>query len=191
MGSLLAKLVGESFSSENRTIFEQVQFDKQSPWKWKILQLAAISCLVAAWHFAVSGNDQTIVPSPGSCLTALREMAAQGVLWTACLTSLQRVLVGFALAVLAGAAMGITMGLVPALRKCLSPFFELLRPIPPIAWIPLTVALLGIGNASAYFIIFIGAFFPIFTNTVLGVTNVERAYLEVVANACRLLRLPA
>jgi len=106
-------------------------------------------------------------------------MAQQGVLWTACITSLQRVLVGFAFATVVGVFAGLTIGLVPPLRRSLSPFFELLRPIPPIAWIPIAVSLLGIGNASAYFIIFIGAFFPILTNMVLGVTTVERAYLDV------------
>ena len=138
-----------------------------------------IAALIAVWHFAVAGNEQGLIPTPKSCLVALGEMAQQGVLWTACLTSLQRVLIGFVLAVATGVFVGLALGLVPALRRSSTPFFELLRPIPPIAWIPIAVSLLGIGNASAYFIIFIGAFFPILTNVVLGVTTVERAYLDV------------
>ena len=155
------------------------RFNILSGLKWRALQLGVIAALIAVWHFAVAGNEQGLIPSPKSCLVALGEMAQQGVLWTACLTSLQRVLIGFALAAVAGVFMGLAIGLVPVLRRSLTPFFELLRPIPPIAWIPIGVSLLGIGNASAYFIIFIGAFFPILTNMVLGVTTVERAYLDV------------
>ncbi len=147
--------------------------------KWRVYQFGVVAAMIAAWHFTVSGHDQPLIPSPKSCLIALDEMVRQGVLWTACLTSLQRVLIGFFLAVVAGVFVGLTIGLVPALRRSITPFFELLRPIPPIAWIPIAVSLLGIGNPSAYFIIFIGAFFPILTNMVLGVTTVERAYLEV------------
>ena len=114
-----------------------------------------------------------------SCLTALRELTTEGTLWIACGASLQRVLVGFLLALLGGLATGITLGLLPPLRRALTPFFEILRPVPPIAWIPIAVALFGIGNASAYFIIFVGAFFPVLTNVVLGMSTVEKSYLDV------------
>jgi ABC-type nitrate/sulfonate/bicarbonate transport system ATPase subunit/ABC-type nitrate/sulfonate/bicarbonate transport system permease component len=147
--------------------------------KWRILQVSLLLAFLAMWQLAAMRHEQSLIPSPRSCLAALQEMAQQGVLLTACVTSLQRVVVGFALAVVAGVIVGVTIGLVPVLQKSVSPFFELLRPIPPIAWIPITVSVLGIGDASAYFIIFIGAFFPILTNMVLGVTTIERAYLDV------------
>ncbi|PIP86723.1 nitrate ABC transporter permease, partial [Candidatus Campbellbacteria bacterium CG22_combo_CG10-13_8_21_14_all_43_18] len=60
--------------------------------------------------------------------------------------------------------------------RLISPILELLRPIPPIAWIPLAILWFGIGNNPAYFLVFLGAFFPIFSNTYLGVSSVEETY---------------
>ena len=72
----------------------------------------------------------------------------------------------------------ILFGLVPFLHTSFVGVIELLRPIPPIAWIPIAVALLGIGDPSAWFVIFVGAFFPILTNAQFGVRNVEKVHLE-------------
>lgn len=58
------------------------------------------------------------------------------------------------------------------------PVLELLRPIPPIAWIPLSIAIFGIGDMSAFFVIFVGAFFPVFTSTAFGIRSVPTGYLD-------------
>lgn len=148
-------------------------------WIWRALQVCFVGGFLLLWQFAVASAKQTLVPSPKSCIIALKEMAADGSLWTACATSLQRVLIGFVIAFVAAVIVGVSVGLLPFLRRTLTPIFEVLRPIPPIAWIPIGVSILGIGDASAYFIIFIGAFFPVFTNVVLGVSTVDPGYLEV------------
>lgn len=147
--------------------------------KLRILQLGVFAALLVAWHFFAADDGKTIIPSPVSCLAAFRESVLDGTLWSASSASLQRVIVGFTFALLGGLAVGIAIALLPPLRIVLTPFFEILRPIPPIAWIPLAVALLGIGNASAYLIIFVGAFFPVLTNVVLGMSTVEKSYLDV------------
>jgi sulfonate transport system permease protein len=87
--------------------------------------------------------------------------------------SLLRVVMGFSL----GAAVGITLGIVSGwyrkLGNVLRTPIEILRPIPPLAWIPLAIIWLGLGESSKVLIIFLGAFFPIFTNTYTGMITIE------------------
>lgn len=93
--------------------------------------------------------------------------------------SLQRVLIGFLIASLAGIFLAILLGYYKNMGRLIKPVIELLRPIPPIAWIPIAILLFGLGDRSAYFIVFLGAFFPIFTNTYFGVTSLPKIYKNV------------
>lgn len=95
--------------------------------------------------------------------------------------SLARILVGFSLA----GVVGILLGLFLASNKQfdeLKNVIELLRPIPPIAWIPIAIIMFGLGNMSAYFIVFLGAFFPIFTNTYFGASSMPLLYKRITAS---------
>lgn len=92
--------------------------------------------------------------------------------------SLQRVLVGFLFATILGVSFGILIGYNKYLHG-LKFYIELLRPIPPIAWIPIAIMIFGLGDRSAYFIVFLGAFFPIFTNTYFGVISLPTIYRNV------------
>lgn len=93
--------------------------------------------------------------------------------------SLQRVLIGFLIASLAGISLAILLGYYKNMGHIIEPIIELFRPIPPIAWIPIAILLFGLGDRSAYFIVFLGAFFPIFTNTYFGVTSLPKIYKNV------------
>lgn len=92
--------------------------------------------------------------------------------------SFQRVLVGFLIATVLGIFLGILIGYNKHLQN-FKFYIELLRPIPPIAWIPIAIMIFGLGNTSAYFIVFLGAFFPIFTNTFFGVSSLPTIYKNV------------
>ena len=70
------------------------------------------------------------------------------------------------------------LGRSSRLRTLFHPFVELTRPIPPLAWVPLAILWFGIGDLSAVFIIFLGAFFPILLNTVTGVLSIDRGLIE-------------
>lgn len=87
--------------------------------------------------------------------------------------SLLRVTEGFAIGAVLGISLGISAGWNRRLGNVVSAPIELLRPIPPLAWIPLAIIWLGLGEASKVLIIFFGAFFPIFTNTYKGMLNVD------------------
>lgn len=146
--------------------------------KKRFVQVAIILVILLLWELAVRQSINTLIPSPKHCFIALYELIKEGILLPDLYASLGRVSVGFAFAMLFGLSIGFLLGLIPPLKEATMGIIELLRPIPPIAWIPMAVALLGIGDASAWFVIFIGAFFPILTNTLLGISNIEKIHLE-------------
>jgi len=94
------------------------------------------------------------------------------------LISIKRVLAGFIVAGIVGIPLGIFMGYFPTVMDLFDTVIELLRPIPPLAWVPLALAWFGIGETSMLFIIFIGAFFPILINTIAGVKGVPKILVE-------------
>lgn len=93
--------------------------------------------------------------------------------------SLVRVLLGFGFAVVVAVPLGILMGWSRAASYVIDPVVEILRPIPPIAWIGLAMLWLGLGLPSAVFLVFIGVFFPVLLNTISGVRNVDKKLIEV------------
>jgi len=93
--------------------------------------------------------------------------------------SIQRVGLGFLVAAAVAIPIGILMGRSTLLNDFFDSTIELLRPIPPLAWVPLALAWFKIGLTSIVFIIFIGAFFPILLNTVDGVRSVKKTWIEV------------
>ena len=95
------------------------------------------------------------------------------------LASLYRVSIGFLLAAMVAIPLGIGMGRSRLMNDLLDSTIELLRPIPPLAWVPLALAWFKIGLASITFIILIGAFFPILLNTIDGVKSVKKTWVEV------------
>lgn len=154
---------------------------------WQFVSLAVFLLL---WQlFSVSGLVmQQKLPGPIKTVAALVELATIGMppgylLWGHIEHSLLRVWLGFLAAGLLAISLGIMIGVFPYIRLALSPLIEILRPIPPLAWIPLSILWFGIGNPSAVFVIFIGAFFPILLNTVTGIETVEKKYIDV---ACTL-----
>jgi ABC-type nitrate/sulfonate/bicarbonate transport system permease component len=123
------------------------------------------------------------LPPPSNVLGGFAELVSRGLppgshLLGHCIASLRRVLGGVAAALAAGIPLGLLMGRSWRLRLLVNPFVELLRPIPPLAWVPIAILWLGIGDGSAVFIIFLGAFFPILLNTVAGVRSIERGVIE-------------
>ncbi|HWQ63297.1 MAG TPA: ABC transporter permease [Methanospirillum sp.] len=93
--------------------------------------------------------------------------------------SLQRVLIGFFLAVILAVPLGIMCGWSKTIDEYINPVIQILRPVPPIAWMPLAIAWFKIGFGSLTFIIFIGAFFPVLISTIEGVLAIRVRWLEV------------
>lgn len=96
--------------------------------------------------------------------------------------SMYRVLVGFFLGAGLALPIGLAMGASPRVYAWFNPLFQLLRPIPPIAYIPLSILWFGLGNPPAVFLIVLGAFFPVLMNTIAGVRQVDSIYLRAARN---------
>lgn len=95
------------------------------------------------------------------------------------LVSLWRVIVGFCLAAVTGVLLGVIAGWWPRARDLVEPVVEIIRPIPPLAWVPLAMLWFGLGFRPAVFLIWLGAFFPILSNTVLGMESTPKNLIEV------------
>lgn len=98
------------------------------------------------------------------------------------LTSLTRIAVGFGIGGGLALPLGLLMGARPLVYELFNPVLQLLRPIPPIAYIPLAILWFGLGNPPAYFLISLGAFFPVLMNTIAGVRSVDAIYLRAARN---------
>ena len=118
-----------------------------------------------------------LLPLPGSIITTFSQMLIRGEIWLHSIASLKRVLVGFSLAVLIGVPLGIAIGWWGTVDKLTSPIIDFLRPIPPMAWIPIGVLWFGIGDPQNIFIILIGAVFPILLNTAAGIRDAGRTLI--------------
>jgi ABC-type nitrate/sulfonate/bicarbonate transport system permease component len=122
-------------------------------------------------------------PSPVDVLAGLKELFIKGLppgylLHNHCLQSLYRVFTGFFIATLLAIPLGIIMGWSRPLRESITPVIEVIRPVPPLAWIPLAILWFGIGFKSAAFIIFLGCFFPIILSTISGVLGIDPILID-------------
>jgi ABC-type nitrate/sulfonate/bicarbonate transport system permease component len=122
---------------------------------------------------AYDPSAQLLLPPPSHGLRDAVNLVEQGVLWQHAIASTKRVYVGFLLAALIAVPLGIAMGLSGRLLRQLNPLFGVLRPIPPIAWIPVTLLWFGVTDTQQYFIILIGTFFPLLLNTISGVHGID------------------
>jgi NitT/TauT family transport system permease protein len=141
-----------------------------------------ITLLLAAWWWAVTETQSAIFPTPLQVVSGARELIEDGTLWEHIGASLMRVGIGFGLAVLLAIPLGLWMGRVKAVYQTLNPVFQMLRPISPIAWIPIAILWFGVGDASPIFLIFIASVFPMIVQTAAGVQTIEPRFLRAAEN---------
>ncbi|HEX3848563.1 MAG TPA: ABC transporter permease [Steroidobacteraceae bacterium] len=144
--------------------------------------VAVIAALLAAWWVVVVETGSVIFPTPWQVMTGGAELIKDGTLWIDSGASLMRVGVGFSLAVLVAVPLGLWLGWVKSAYATLNPLFQILRPISPIAWIPIAILWFGVGNASPIYLIFISSLFPMIVQTTAGVHAIERRYLRAAQN---------
>ena len=180
------------------------------PWIGSVLLLLVF---LGGWHWATGGPGGTeaamdpeyaklmgapppaAIPSPTAVASRAVELGRHafdrteagglGIAWHL-LASLGRVLLGYGLAVLVAVPLGFLIGLAPGLHRALDPFIQVLRPISPLAWMPLALYTLRDSSASAIFIIFICALWPMLTSTASGAAGVREDW----TNVSRVLGLP-
>jgi len=144
--------------------------------------LAVITAVIAFWWWLVVYTESPIFPTPWAVVTGTLELAQDGTLWEHITASLMRVGIGFGLAMLVGIPLGLWMGWVGGAYRTFNPIFQMLRPISPIAWIPLAILWFGVGDTSPIFLIFMASVFPLIVQTTSGVHTIDRRYLRAAAN---------
>ena len=150
---------------------------------WAVLVPAAALLL---WWLATKDKPASLVPPPAEVGRALWDLAVGGLyddafsatLLTHLLASVSRVYVWFLLAASVAVPLGLMIGRIGLIRAMFEPTLQLLRPVPVTAWLPLAMILFCIGPRSAFFLVFLGAFYPILVNTVFGVRNVDPRLFE-------------
>ena len=151
-----------------------------------LLALIVPALLLLFWHWAVQAGLTRLIPSPADVAEYMVDLAGGGIwddafsatLHIHLLASMQRVYGGFFLAALVAVPLGLLIGRIPVVAQLFDPFLQLMRPIPVTAWLPLSMILFGLGPRSAFFLVFLGAFYPILLNTVFGVRSVEPRLFE-------------
>jgi NitT/TauT family transport system permease protein len=148
------------------------------PKKWErfFWPLLAAALLLALWHYSVVITATKIFPSPLDVKKGIAELMRKKVLWRDIIDSLRRVAIGFGGAAVIGIPLGLALGWYPAANQVVNPVLQILRPISPIAWIPVAIILLGVGDHAATSLIFLGALFPIIVACVDGVSNVPSVF---------------
>jgi len=111
--------------------------------------LSLIIVLLIVWTVVVQQTESAIFPTPLQVVTGAQELIIDGTLWSHITSSLMRVGAGFLLAVMFAVPLGLWMGRVSAAYMTLNPVFQILRPISPIAWIPIAILWFGVGNSSS------------------------------------------
>jgi nitrate/nitrite transport system permease protein len=175
------------------------------PWEEKARHLAStvlptllmIACLLTLWQIACGGETSTF-PSPLKVWEVSHEVIVHPFKGVALdfgglhiddngdvgiaahiLTSLSRVLIGFSIAAVLGVALGILIGQSVFAYRALDPLFQVLRTVPPLAWLPISLAVFQQAQPSTIFLIFITAIWPVILNTAAGVQNIPAAYRNV------------
>jgi NitT/TauT family transport system permease protein len=138
--------------------------------------------LTVAWWWAVTRAHTPYFPTPFKVLTGIVELARNGTLVQHIAASLMRVSIGYLAALAIGIPLGVLMGWFSGVFYAINPLVQLLRPISPIAWIPLAILWFGVGNLSPIFLIFLSSFFPLVVGTAAAVQAVERQYIRAARN---------
>ncbi|MDP9194413.1 MAG: ABC transporter permease [Acidobacteriota bacterium] len=148
----------------------------------RLLPLTGIALFVAGWQIAVAVSPLTLVPTPWQSLLAIVELAEKGLLLRYMVASLFRVTWGYLGALLIAVPAGVLLGLWRRGELAVNPMLQLLRPISPLAWIPMAILWFGVGDVSAMFLIFLASVLPLTMTTVHAVHNIEGVHLAAGRN---------
>ena len=147
-----------------------------------VLPLLLGAMVLALWSLSVRWTGTKVFPSPLEVVRGMGELSRRGLLLPYLRDSLVRVAVGYGAAVALGVPLGLWLGWSRPVATAINPVIQVLRPISPIAWIPVAIVFFGIGNLAPIFLVFLGAFFPIVVSTQNGVGAVPPMYLRAARN---------
>jgi len=140
---------------------------------WLLAAFIVVWELVSTFGQRINPQLDVMLPPPTAVFSAAQDLMARVVLVTHITDSLRRVLVAVAAAAVLGVPLGLAMGWFAGFRAVVDPVLEFVRPIPPLAWIPLSILWFGIGDMQIQYIIFLAAFFPVVLNSMAGARDVD------------------
>lgn len=140
--------------------------------------LLGIVLFFAIWQGARTVGLMTLMPTPVEVAKSIPHHVSQESYWLSWALSTQRVMIGFFAAAALAIVLGISMGMARKFRDASFPILEILRPIPPLAWLPLSILFWPSGELTIMFLTFIGAFFPIFLNVLSGIDRIDTRYIQ-------------
>lgn len=137
--------------------------------------------LLGLWEVAARMGliDARFFPPPSSIVHTFGALVASGELWTNLVASLRRLFLGMLLGGVPALFLGLAMGISKPLRAAIDPLISATYPIPKSAILPLVLLIFGLGEMSKVVMVALGAFYPILINTVMGVANIDKIYLDV------------
>jgi NitT/TauT family transport system permease protein len=148
----------------------------------RLRPIAFIAVLLIIWQIAVSRHPVTLLPGPWGVLGGIFDLLHHGLLFKYVVASLFRVTWGFVLSALVAIPLGLTIGWYRRADMALNPISQILRPISPLAWIPIAILWFGVGDLSAIFLIFLGCFFPLLLTAINAVKNIPAVYINAGRN---------
>ena len=148
-------------------------------WRRPIRRALSVGLFLVVWHYSTKWDIDLYVrfqniPTPWEVLAEAATLFSGGAFYAHIVASLERIWMGFAIATALGISIGLLIGWFRFAEDTLFPPIELLRPIPAVAWVPLSIMLWPTERSSIVFITTLGAFFPIVLNTVHGVEGIDR-----------------
>lgn len=169
-----------------------------APWLTSLLvnivpPMITVALILLFWQLAAHG-PQSSLPTPTRIWAEAKDLIVEPFFWNGSqdiglgwriLVSLQRVAIGFSLAAIVGVLLGALVGQSVWAMRGLDPVFQVLRTVPPLAWLPLSLAAFRDSQPSAIFVIFITAIWPVIINTAVGIRNIPQDY----RNVAQVLRL--
>jgi len=146
------------------------------------LPLLVAALFLLAWDISVRLSGSDIFPKPVDVLRGIVELARKGLLLKYIVASLFRVTFGFAGAVIVGVPVGLLLGWFNRLFFAFNPMIQVLRPISPIAWIPVAILWFGVDDKAPIFLIFLSSVFPITVSAMAAVQNIQPVYIRAARN---------
>ena len=150
--------------------------------KSSLLPFAGIAAGLAAWQLAAAAHPASLIPGPLVVARAIGELAVRGLLIKYVVASLFRVTWGYLGALALAIPTGIALGVSRRGEMAFNPLLQLLRPISPLAWIPIAILWFGVGDLSAVFLIFIASFLPLTLATMKAVHDIDPVHLSAARN---------
>jgi NitT/TauT family transport system permease protein len=147
-----------------------------------LLSFVGVGVLVAVWAAAIAISHATLLPGPAKVLLGVVDLARRGLLVRHVVASLFRVTWGYLAAVIVGIPLGLSLGWWRRAELALNPFLQILRPISPLAWIPISILWLGVGDRGAVFIIFLASVLPITVSAMNAVAAVPSVHIRAARN---------